>query len=96
MKIAIASLDKDINSEVSPQAGRAPYYLIFDNGELIESWKNVFAVGGGGVGSAVAKIMVDKNVEKVISGKFGEKMKTALTEKGVSFEEKKGIIKDII
>lgn len=96
MKIAIASLGKDINSEVSPQAGRAPYYLILEDNELVEIWKNVFSIGGGGVGLALAKVMTDKNVEKIISSKFGEKMKIALTDKGIAFEEKTGIIKDII
>ena len=96
MKIAIASLGQNNNSEVSPQAGRAPYYLIFDNSELIEVWKNVFSIGGGGAGPAVAKIMADKNVEKVISSNFGEKMKDALNAKNISFEEKSGIIKDIL
>ncbi len=96
MKIAIASLGQDPNSEVSPQAGRAPYYLIFENGELVEAWKNVFSVGGGGVGLAIAKVMADKNVGKVISSNFGEKMKDALKEKGIDFEEKTGVIKDIV
>jgi len=96
MKIAIASLGQDPSSEVSPQAGRAPYYLIFENGELVETWKNVFSVGGGGASLAVTKIMADKNVEKIISSNFGEKMKEALSAKGIDFEKKSGIIKDIL
>ncbi len=96
MKIAIASLGQDPTSEVSPQAGRAPYYLIFEDGELVEAWKNVFKIGGGGVGLAVAKVMADKNVKKVISGRLGEKMKEALKEKGIDFEEKTGVIKELL
>ncbi len=96
MKIAIASLGKDVNSEISPQAGRAPYYLIFEDDKLIEVWKNVFATGGGGAGPAVAKVMSDKKVVKIISVKLGEKMEAALLEKGVEFEEKSGVIKDIL
>jgi predicted Fe-Mo cluster-binding NifX family protein len=94
MKIAIASLGKDSNAEISPQAGRAPYYLIFENNEFIETWKNVFSIGGGGAGLAIAKIMADKNVEKIISSNFGEKMKNALNVKNIDFEEKIGIVKD--
>jgi predicted Fe-Mo cluster-binding NifX family protein len=96
MKIAIASLGQDPYEEVSPQAGRAPYYLIFEDKKLVETWKNVFSVGGGGVGPAIAKIMSDKNVEKIISSNFGEKMKDALNSKGIDFEEKTGIIKNIL
>jgi predicted Fe-Mo cluster-binding NifX family protein len=30
MKIAVAALGKKKNSEIAEQAGRAPFYLIFD------------------------------------------------------------------
>ena len=96
MKIAVASLGQDPNSEISPQAGRAPYYLIFENSELVETWKNVFSFGGGGVGPAVAKVMADKNVEKIICSNLGEKMKDALNAKGIGFEEKTGVVKDVV
>ena len=96
MKIAIASLGKDINSEISPEAGRAPYYLIFEDKELVEVWKNIFSVGGGGAGPAVAKVMSDKGVEKIICSNFGDKMSAALTEKNVISEKLNGIISDIL
>ena len=96
MKIAVASLGKDTKSEVSPQAGRAPYYLIFEDDKLVEIWKNVFSTGGGGAGPAVAKIMSDKKVKKIISTKLGEKMEAALIEKGIDFEEKSGVIENIL
>ncbi len=94
MKIAIASINDDINSEISPQAGRAPYYLIFENGELIESWKNVFRMGGGGVGPAIAKVMKDKGVDKIISANFGDKIIDAFDILGIAYEEREGIVKD--
>ena len=30
MKIAVAAIEKEENSEISSRAGRAPYFLIFD------------------------------------------------------------------
>ena len=96
MKIAITSLGKNPKSEISPQAGRAPYYLIFEDGKLIEAWKNVFSVGGGGVSLAVSKIMADKGVNKVISVNFADKMINTLKEKGIDFEEKTGIVEDVL
>ena len=48
MLIAIAAENKNIDSLVSTRAARAPYFLIFKNGVLIESIKNVFSAGGGG------------------------------------------------
>lgn len=83
MRIAIAKLGKKEDSEISEKAGRAPYYLIYENDKLIEVWKNPFAVGGGGAGSSVAKVMETKGVQKVIAGKFGEKMEAALKERNI-------------
>ena len=41
MKIAIASVDKDENSEISSRGGRAPYYLIFnEKREFLETVSN--------------------------------------------------------
>lgn len=96
MKKAIASLSRDIQSEISPQGGRAPYYLIFKNNNLIEVWKNIFNIGGGGAGLAVSKVLNDKGVKLIISGHFGDKMKEALNDRNIKFEEKNGIIKDIL
>jgi len=96
MKIAIATLNENLNSEISPQAGRAPYYLILEDGELKETIKNPFAVGGGGAGFGVAKMLADKNVELVIAGQFGGNMKGALEERGVRYEEKSGMVEDCL
>lgn len=91
MLIAIATTKKNENSQISSQAGLAPYYLIFNQqGELIEAIKNPFTVGGGGAGFAVAKMLADKQVNLVIAGKFGPNMIGALEERNVKFKEKQG------
>jgi len=94
MKIAIASLGEEISSEISPQAGRAPFYLIFNNKKLEEVWKNPFNIGGGGAGFSVAKIIADKKVDKVIAGRIGDKMEDALRDKNISFLEVDGLIEE--
>ena len=96
MKIAVGSMDKSAYSAVAVQAGRAPFYLIFENSELIETIKNPFSMGGGGAGLGVAKMLADKGINKVIAGKFGDKMTIALQERGVDFEEKEGKIQDCV
>jgi len=95
MKIAVASEGKDESSKVSLMGGRAPYYLIFENGKLVETIKNPFAVGGGGAGWSIAYMLAEKKVDLVICGKIGHNMETALKEKGIKFQEAEGEVKEI-
>lgn len=97
MKIAIASVDKSEDSEVSSRGGRAPYYLIFDEkGQFKETVSNPFAVGGGGAGPSVSKMLADMNVDTFIAGAVGEKMKDALEDRGLTYYENEGNIKDAL
>jgi len=88
MKIAIASVNKNEDSQISSRGGRAPYYLIFnEKRELLETISNPFGTGGGGAGVGVAKMLADKNVNIVIAGVIGDKMADALSERNVKFHE---------
>ena len=96
MKIAIASVGKNEDSEISSRGGRAPYYLIFDEkGQFKEAVSNPFAVGGGGAGTAVAKMLSDMNIDVVVAGAMGGNMKGALQEKEIKCYERGGIAKTI-
>ncbi len=94
MKIAIASTGKDIESEISDVAGRAPYYLIFENKELVETVENPFTRGGGGAGLGVAEMLANKEVDLVVAGNFGRNMERSLEESGVDFKIGSGSIKE--
>ena len=97
MKIALATIKDSLTSPISSQAGRAPYYLIFnDQGQLLETVKNPFAIGGGGAGNAAAKMLADKGVNLVVAEKFGPNMTAALEERGVKYKEKQGLVEDVI
>ena len=97
MKIAIASTTKTEEGEISPKGGRAPFYLIFNEKfELITFFKNPFASGGGGAGHGVAKILEDAGVSKVVVGKVGENMKTALADTNIKLEEQTGLVSDFL
>lgn len=96
MKIAVASLGEDENSQVSPVGGRAPYYLIFENKKLVKVIKNPFRIGGGGAGFGVARMLADEGVEIVIAGRIGPNMKTALEEKGIKYLESVRTVKDVL
>lgn len=86
VKIAIASEVDSINSQVSTEGGRAPYYLLFEDGKLVQSIKNPFRSGGGGAGPAMASMIADEGVKYVLSQHFGEKMIRALEEKNIQWK----------
>jgi len=91
MKIAISSVGEEENSEISKEGGRAPYYLIFEDGKLVKTIKNPFRVGGGGAGFSVAEMLSDEKVDLVVSGQFGQNMIGALENKGMKYKEMSGI-----
>ena len=94
MKIAIAVNEKNENVKISENAGRAKFFMIFENEKLIDTIENPFRMGSGGAGFGVAKMFGDKGVEKIVAGKFGENFVGAMKERNISFEEKVCTVKD--
>jgi predicted Fe-Mo cluster-binding NifX family protein len=91
MRIAVAVERQGHDSDISPQAGRARYYLVFDEeGGPREVLKNPFSVGGGGAGFGVAKMLADKRIDVAVAEKFGSKMKDALEDRGIRAFELSG------
>jgi len=91
MRIAVASEGRDENAMVSMVSGRAPYYIIFEDENIIEVIKNPFAFGGGGAGFGVSQMLINKGVQVVISGRFGPNMASSLTSRNVKIVELQGI-----
>ena len=96
MKIAVASEGKDENARISMTAGRAPYYIIAEDEKIVKVISNPFFHGGGRAGPGVAEILSKEGVELVVAGNIGPNMKMALQTKGIRFEEKTGIVKDVL
>jgi predicted Fe-Mo cluster-binding NifX family protein len=97
MRIAVAAVGKDQNSEISPRSGRSKFYLLFDDrGNLLEVVSNPFSRGGGGAGFGVAKMLADKKVDIVIGSQIGEHMEEALRGRGLQYQEMTGTAKDAV
>jgi predicted Fe-Mo cluster-binding NifX family protein len=97
MRIAVAAVGKDQNSEISPRSGRSKFYLIFDDrGNLLEVVSNPFSRGGGGAGFGVAKMLADKKVDVVIGSQKGEHLEEVLQGRGLKYHEMTGTAKDAV
>lgn len=91
MKIGIASAGENEKSDISPVAGRAEYYLIFEDKKLVKKIKNPFRIGGGGAGFGVVQMLADEKVDLVIAGRFGQNMVYALDQKKIKHKEMSGV-----
>jgi predicted Fe-Mo cluster-binding NifX family protein len=71
IKIAIASTGPTLDDAVADRFGRCPYFLIITTGNMeFEALQNPFTFGGG-AGHQSAQLMVDKNVEILLTGNCG-------------------------
>ncbi|NBI07998.1 NifB/NifX family molybdenum-iron cluster-binding protein [Senegalia massiliensis] len=73
MKIAMPVSEKSIDSYINNTFGRANYFLIYDT----ESESSVFidntaAASQGGAGISAAQILVDQNIDSLITPRCGK------------------------
>ena len=95
--IAVATLEKTENSQISDKAAHAPYYLIFDKSRnLLEVVSNPFRDAARGAGPKVANLLAGKNITVVVAGAFGYKMAKALEAKGIKHHEASGVVKKVV
>ena len=60
-RIAVAANGQEKSGQVSMEAGRAPYYLIFDKtGNLLETATNPHVSAVGGAGGSTAAFLAEK------------------------------------
>ena len=73
MKIAVTSTGTDLDAEVDPRFGRAPYFLIVDSDtfafEVLDNKENVNALKGAGI--QAAGMVSKKGVEVLLTGFCG-------------------------
>jgi predicted Fe-Mo cluster-binding NifX family protein len=96
-KIAVAATGENENSEISDIAGRAPFFLIFDeDGNFLKSVKNPALSFGGGASAEVVNLLVRESCKTFVAGQFGFKMQAQLRSNNIEYIQKQGLAKDVI
>ena len=89
MRIAVGSAGKEIDSEMDPRFGRAPWLLLVDpetmEFEAVENSQNAGAAQGAGI--RAASMMPEKKVVAVIAGRVGPKAVNTLQAAGIAIVE---------
>lgn len=84
MKICIATTGPNLDLQVSPVFGRAPYFLIIDSEtEELKNISNQATLAPRGAGIAAAQIVVSEKAEVVITGMVGPNAQYALEQSGI-------------
>lgn len=99
MKIVITSTGNTPDNDLDTHFGRCSYFVFYDT----ESREYEFAVNNNRdadekAGALAVDFIVSRNVEKVVSGIFGIKVKSLLNDAGIQMItfEKKITIREII
>ena len=72
MKIAISSMGRDLSSMLDVRFGRCSYFIIYDTeGGQVKVIENSGQMSSGGAGTAAAQLILDEDVEAVITGSMG-------------------------
>ena len=96
-RIAIATVNDHVGSEISGVAGRASYYLIFDrNGVFLKSLENLSQNQRQGASSGVVDMLKKEYVKTVVAGKFGDKMTGLFKANKIEYHIRAGIARDIL
>jgi predicted Fe-Mo cluster-binding NifX family protein len=86
MRIAIPVEDTNISGKVCPSFGRAPYFMVYDtNGEQAEFIENTAANSPGGAGVKAAQIVVDQNIDALLTPRCGQNSADVMKTAGIEF-----------
>ncbi|HBX52536.1 MAG: hypothetical protein A2275_12905 [Bacteroidetes bacterium RIFOXYA12_FULL_35_11] len=100
MKVAITSTGNTLKSTIDQRFGRCAYFVIYDTEtKSIEFIPNPNKDAEEGAGPASVQLVAAKNVNKIISGEFGMKIKSLLDSLKIQMiilKEKEKTITDII
>ena len=79
MKIAITSTGNSLESTIDPRFGRCNYFVFYDTtSEDVEFVPNPGKDAEEGAGPAAVQFVAARQVQKIVSGEFGIKIKPLL------------------
>ena len=85
MRIAISSAGKQLDSNLDPRFGRAPYFIILDEETMdfitVENTQNLNLSQGAGI--QAGKTIADQHVDALITGHCGPKAFRVLQSAGI-------------
>ena len=94
--IAVAASDKTASAAVSSQAGRSPFFLLFDKqGRLVEAVDNPYK-DSGNAGIPTLDFLASKGAKVVVAEGFGPKIVEVMKSKGMRPVEFKGNARDAV
>jgi len=100
MKIAITSTGNTLESTLDQRFGRCAYFVVYDTeSKAMEFIPNPNKDAEEGAGPASVQLVASRNVNKIISGDFGMKIKPILDSLKIQMiilKEPKKKIKEII
>jgi predicted Fe-Mo cluster-binding NifX family protein len=97
MRIAVAAITMDIDSEVAKHGARAPCYLVFDDrGVLSESINNPYSRVDRAAAPQVSALLADRGITMVAAGDFGPRFVAELEQRGIDIARRSGPVSDVV
>jgi predicted Fe-Mo cluster-binding NifX family protein len=84
LKVAVSASGGSLDAPVDPRFGRCPYFLIVDTETMnFESFPNASLNAPSGAGIGAAQIVVEREVQAVLTGSVGPNAMQVLSQAGV-------------
>lgn len=100
MKVAITSTGQSLESTIDQRFGRCAFFVIYDNETGgVEILPNPNRDAEEGAGPASVRLVASKEVQKIVSGEFGVKIKSLLDSlkiQMVVYKEPEKTVKSVI
>ncbi len=83
MKIAIGTLGGELDAVVSERFARAPFFLIIEDGKVIEALKGTAVSASHGASGIAVQLLSDYGVDAVLARQLGPKAAAAVKAAGI-------------